>query len=123
MRYHVGDEKIASGPKSLADGWPGLKGTTFAPGISAACSVPGKPTSLYLFKGDQYVLYSVRDEKITDGPKSLASVWGSTASSPTGSTTPAASPVAPATCTSSRATSTCACGSRAPRFNRAAAVR
>ncbi|MDH6704708.1 hypothetical protein P3T27_001411 [Kitasatospora sp. MAA19] len=76
MRYHVGDEKIASGPKSLADGWPGLKGTTFAPGISAACSVPGKPTSLYLFKGDQYVLYSVRDEKITDGPKSLASVWG-----------------------------------------------
>ncbi|WP_063749050.1 hemopexin repeat-containing protein [Streptomyces sp. NRRL B-24484] len=76
LRYRTGDEKIASGPKSLTDGWAGLKGTAFANGISAACSVPGEPTSLYLFKDDQYVLYRTRDEKITSGPKSLASLWG-----------------------------------------------
>ncbi len=76
LRYRTGDEKITSGPKALADGWSGLKGTPFASGIDAACSVPGEPTSLYLFKGDKYVLYRTRDETITSGPKSLASLWG-----------------------------------------------
>lgn len=76
LRYGTGQEKITSGPKSLADGWSGLKDTAFAGGISAACSVPGEPTGLYLFKDDQYVLYRTGQEKITSGPKSLASVWG-----------------------------------------------
>ncbi|MFE7932790.1 hemopexin repeat-containing protein, partial [Streptomyces sp. NPDC057456] len=76
LRYHVGNEKITSGPKSLADGWPGLKGTTFTSGISAACSVPSEPTNLYLFKGDKYLSYRVTDGKIVSGPKSLAEVWG-----------------------------------------------
>ncbi|MEV6841095.1 hemopexin repeat-containing protein [Streptomyces sp. NPDC051133] len=76
LRYRTGEEKITSGPKSLADGWSGLKNTAFATGVSAACSVPGEPTSLYLFKDDQHVLYRTDQEKITSGPKSLASAWG-----------------------------------------------
>ncbi|MET9504160.1 hemopexin repeat-containing protein [Streptomyces sp. NPDC006622] len=76
LRYHVGNEKITSGPKSLADGWSGLKDTTFTFGISAACSVPSEPTNLYLFKDDKYLSYRVTDEKIVSGPKSLADVWG-----------------------------------------------
>ncbi|WP_395295700.1 hemopexin repeat-containing protein [Kitasatospora hibisci] len=76
LRYHVGTEKVTSGPKGLADGWSGLKGTDFTSGVSAACSVPGEPTNLYLFKGSKYLSYRVTDEKIISGPKSLADVWG-----------------------------------------------
>lgn len=62
--------------KSLSSGRPGLKGTAFASGIDAVCGVPDNATDLYLFKDDQYLLYRTRDEQITSGPKSLASVWG-----------------------------------------------
>ncbi|MFJ7147543.1 hypothetical protein ACIQVT_04965 [Streptomyces sp. NPDC100445] len=76
LRYHVGNEEITSGPQSLADGWSGLKGTAFTSGVSAACSVPGQPTDLYLFKGAHYLCYRVTDEKVISEPDSLAAVWG-----------------------------------------------
>ncbi|KQV15791.1 MULTISPECIES: hypothetical protein [unclassified Kitasatospora] len=53
LRYKVGDEKIASGPKSLASVW-GVDGV-FAKGVDDACCVPGGTGDLYFFKGDQYV--------------------------------------------------------------------
>ncbi|MGW7102845.1 BP74-related protein [Streptomyces sp. NPDC054838] len=74
-RYRATDEKITNGPKTIAAGWAGLKGTTFAAGIDAACAVPGSATDLYLFKGDQYLRYRTGEEKVTSGPKAIAAGW------------------------------------------------
>ncbi|GAA2724979.1 hemopexin repeat-containing protein [Actinocorallia aurantiaca] len=74
-RYRTSEEKITSGPKAIATGWSGLKGTVFASGIDAACAVPGSTTDLYLFKGDQYARYRTSEEKITSGPKAIATGW------------------------------------------------
>ncbi|WP_439675558.1 BP74-related protein [Embleya sp. MST-111070] len=75
LRYRTTDEKVTSGPKAIADGWSGLKGTDFANGVDAACSTPGSPLNVYLFKGSRYVEYKTPDEKIVTGPKSIADTW------------------------------------------------
>ncbi|MFF9158392.1 hypothetical protein ACF1AB_39910 [Streptomyces sp. NPDC014846] len=51
--YRTGQEKITSGPKSLASVW-GIDGV-FAKGVDDACRVPGGTSDLYFFEGDQYV--------------------------------------------------------------------
>ncbi|WP_406284167.1 hemopexin repeat-containing protein [Embleya sp. NBC_00896] len=75
LRYRATEEKVTSGPKAIADGWPGLKSTAFADGIDAACATPGRPLNVYLFKGSQYAEYQTPDEKITAGPKAIAHTW------------------------------------------------
>ncbi|QNE74486.1 hemopexin repeat-containing protein [Streptomyces finlayi] len=82
LRYDAHGEKIVIGPKSLATGWPGLAGTAFAQGIDAATQIPGysvqqpQPSpDLYLFRGNQYVRYVTATEKITVGPKPIATGW------------------------------------------------
>ncbi|WP_424211039.1 hemopexin repeat-containing protein [Streptomyces sp. BI20] len=75
LRYNTADEKIVSGPRPIAAGWPGLQGTDFTGRIGAAYTVPGSASDLYLFSGTQYVRYNVKREKIAFGPDSLSSAW------------------------------------------------
>ncbi|MBD0741483.1 hemopexin repeat-containing protein [Streptomyces sp. CBMA152] len=53
---------------SLADQWPGLRGTGFENGIDAAVEVPNIPDAIYFFKGDSYLRYNVKEDK--------AETWG-----------------------------------------------
>ncbi|NBE99612.1 hypothetical protein FE391_39410 [Nonomuraea sp. KC401] len=74
LRYDVDTESIVGGPGNTGGGWPALKGTVFAEGIDAACSVPGAEHDVYLFRGDRYVNYDIRQEE-HGGVNSIHASW------------------------------------------------
>ncbi|WHM37848.1 hemopexin repeat-containing protein [Streptomyces sp. BPTC-684] len=85
LRYNVQEDKVEkwggdTGVLSLADHWPGLKGTGFENGFTAATVVPGSRDSVYLFKGSDYLRYNVQEDKVEKwggdtGVLSLADHW------------------------------------------------
>ncbi|MFF3863306.1 hypothetical protein [Streptomyces sp. NPDC002209] len=74
VRYALNAERITSGPATISNGWPGLRGTPFTTGIDAACLRPGSSTELYLFKGDSYVRYDTAGERIVHR-NTIAAGW------------------------------------------------
>ncbi|WP_318216668.1 hypothetical protein [Streptomyces sp. SCL15-6] len=75
VRYDCRSKDIGYGTKKLSDGWPGLRGTNFTSNLDAACNVPGSSTDVYLFKGDKYVRYDCRNERIHNGVQNIISGW------------------------------------------------
>ncbi|MBJ7005720.1 hypothetical protein JG491_37855 [Streptomyces sp. CRPSP2-6A1] len=73
VNYDCRNERANIG--RLSDGWPGLRGTNFTSNLDAACSVPGSSTDVYLFKGDQYVRYDCRNERIRNGVQNIITGW------------------------------------------------
>ncbi|MGW7645474.1 hypothetical protein [Streptomyces bobili] len=63
VRYNPGDEKIVH-HRTIADGFPGLRGTTFTSSISAASTVPASNSNLYLFQGARCIRYDNAGERI-----------------------------------------------------------
>ncbi|MFT0137382.1 hemopexin repeat-containing protein [Alcanivoracaceae bacterium MT1] len=76
IRYSTNDNRIHVGPKKIADGWPGLRSTTYVDGIDAM-SPTGTTGEYWMFRGDSYVRYSTKDDSvhidkaIVDGWKGL----------------------------------------------------
>ncbi|MFC5895254.1 ribosome-inactivating family protein [Streptomyces ramulosus] len=74
LYYYVDNDKVV-GPNLIGEYWPGLAGTPFARGVSGALTVKGQPDSLWLFRGDDYVRYDLKDQKILAGPKPIHAGW------------------------------------------------
>ncbi|WP_432141528.1 hemopexin repeat-containing protein [Streptomyces sp. bgisy084] len=74
VRYNTSTNQIASGPRSIHDGWPGLQNTPFTHGIDAA--VPTNAANeVWFFSGDQYVHYNTETDRILYGIKSIGERW------------------------------------------------
>ncbi|MFD3701022.1 hemopexin repeat-containing protein [Streptomyces sp. NPDC058646] len=75
LRYDVRTEGVTSGPKDIAEGFPGLESTAFTRGVDATCAVPGKSTDFYLFAGAMYVNYNNHEDEIKWGPRKIAEAF------------------------------------------------
>ncbi|MFG2911462.1 RICIN domain-containing protein [Kitasatospora sp. NPDC048298] len=76
--YDTARQSVTAGPAPIVEGWPGLQGTDFTSGLSAALAVPGSTGDIFLIKGGSLVRLPAA------GP-----VAASSASTPTGRRSPA----------------------------------
>lgn len=78
VRYDLATETVTLGPRGLADGWPGLRGTPFADRVDAVLAVPepyANPNQAWLFRGDTYLRYDLGRETIAAGPRRISEDW------------------------------------------------
>ncbi|MDP7249966.1 MAG: hemopexin repeat-containing protein [Planctomycetota bacterium] len=70
MRINIRTSKAGEGyPKPIEGNWPGL----WPDGVDAALNV-GK-NKVYFFKGDEYVQYNMKSNKVVSGPKKIKAGW------------------------------------------------
>ncbi|MGX2998737.1 hemopexin repeat-containing protein [Streptomyces sp. JNUCC 64] len=74
LYYHLRDDTV-TGPHAIAEHFPGLAGTSFAHGVSAALTVPGNSGQLWLFRGDYYVRYDLQTSSLVVGPQHVHEGW------------------------------------------------
>jgi len=74
VRYNVANDTVVVGPRSIAEGWPGLP-VQFTRGIDAAVPSPLGANQAWLFKDDQYVRYDLANDTVVVGPRSIAEGW------------------------------------------------
>ena len=75
-RYNAVTDKMVTSPRAISTGWPKLVGTRFVHGVDAVCDVPGSATDVYLFAGDEYVLYkAVGGDQLVAGPAAATAKW------------------------------------------------
>jgi hypothetical protein len=74
IRYDMKTDKVESGyPKKITGNWPGFTGA-FAAGIDAV--VVWNNGKAYFFKGDQYLRYDMKTDKVDAGwPKKISGNW------------------------------------------------
>ena len=81
VRYDFANEQIIYGPLSIAQWWPGMKDVGFDHDIDAAfLDHRDSGMSMYedtyiFFKGDQYVTYDPRADRVSGGPYKIADKW------------------------------------------------
>ncbi|GHG62155.1 hemopexin repeat-containing protein [Streptomyces griseocarneus] len=75
LRYDLENSRVDVGPRPIADGWTGLKGTGFEYGIDAALPDPTNPNTVWIFSGDQYVHYHLKEDELVIGPTPIAERW------------------------------------------------
>ncbi|SDH83799.1 Hemopexin [Sinosporangium album] len=75
LRYNLTSNQVILGPKPIADGWAGLRGTGFDLRIDAAVRFTGPENHLWLFSGNSYVRYDVDNDSIVVGPKAIIDGW------------------------------------------------
>ncbi|GII97089.1 hemopexin repeat-containing protein [Sinosporangium siamense] len=75
LRYDLTNNKVVLGPKPIADGWAGLRGTGFDLRIDAAVRFTGFDNHLWLFSGNTYVRYDLDNDSIVIGPKAIIDGW------------------------------------------------
>ncbi|NHB59717.1 fucose-binding lectin II [Photorhabdus sp. RW14-46] len=71
LKFNIAKAKVTDGPKFIADGWPGLKGTEFENGIDAAIELT--TSSVCFFKGSDCIDYAVNSHTIKR--KSILDRW------------------------------------------------
>ncbi|EYU13405.1 fucose-binding lectin II [Photorhabdus aegyptia] len=71
VKFNIAKAKVTDGPKSIAEGWPGLKGTEFENGIDAAIELT--TNSVCFFKGSDCIDYVVNSHTIKR--KSISDRW------------------------------------------------
>ncbi|MCW7763941.1 fucose-binding lectin II [Photorhabdus luminescens] len=71
VKFNIAKAKVTDGPKFIADGWPGLKGTEFENGIDAAIELT--TNSVCFFKGSDCIDYAVNSHTIKR--KSISDRW------------------------------------------------
>ncbi|MFE7119641.1 hemopexin repeat-containing protein [Streptomyces sp. NPDC057654] len=75
LRYNLNTSTVEVGPRSIADGWTGLKGTGFEYGVDAALTDPSDSNTVWMFRGDQYVHYHLKEDRVILGPVAIAKRW------------------------------------------------
>ncbi|MCC8386413.1 photopexin B [Photorhabdus laumondii subsp. laumondii] len=70
-KFDIAKAKVIDGPKFIADGWPGLKGTEFENGIDAATEFT--TNIVCFFKGSDCIDYAVNSHTIKR--KSISDRW------------------------------------------------
>ncbi|CAQ85934.1 MULTISPECIES: fucose-binding lectin II [Photorhabdus] len=71
LKFNIAKAKVTDGPKFIADGWPGLKGTEFENGIDAAIELT--TNIVCFFKGSDCIDYAVNSHTIKR--KSISDRW------------------------------------------------
>ncbi|MCC8466609.1 fucose-binding lectin II, partial [Photorhabdus bodei] len=71
VEFNIAKAKVTDGPKFIADGWPGLKGTEFENGIDAAIELT--TNIVCFFKGNDCIDYAVNSHSIKR--KSISDRW------------------------------------------------
>ncbi|KAA1175378.1 fucose-binding lectin II [Photorhabdus heterorhabditis] len=74
LKFDIEKAKVTDGPKFIADGWPGLKGTEFENGIDAATELT--TNTVCFFKGGDCIDYTVNSHTIKQ--QSISTRWGTT---------------------------------------------
>ncbi|MDE9545550.1 fucose-binding lectin II [Xenorhabdus bovienii] len=74
VKFDIAKAKVIDGPKFIADGWPGLKGTEFESGIDAATEFT--TNIVCFFKGSDCIDYTVNSHTIKRN--SISARWGIT---------------------------------------------
>ncbi|MVO87764.1 hypothetical protein GPA10_24135 [Streptomyces sp. p1417] len=81
VRYDFANEEIIYGPLSIDQYWPGMKDVGFDRDIDAAfMDHRGDFAQVFVdtyifFKGDKYITYDPRADKVSGGPYSIADRW------------------------------------------------
>ncbi|WP_189554791.1 hypothetical protein [Streptomyces lavendofoliae] len=80
LRYNTATHRIVNGPMPVMTGWPGLVGAswgniTAGTPITAAVTVPGSSTDVYLFRGYDCLRYHAFNERIVEGPWPSRERW------------------------------------------------
>ncbi|MGV7959753.1 fucose-binding lectin II [Photorhabdus tasmaniensis] len=74
LKFDIAKALVSEGPRFIADGWPGLKGTEFENGIDAATELT--TDIVYFFKDSDCIEYAVNSHTIKR--KSISDRWGTT---------------------------------------------
>ncbi|RKG62207.1 hypothetical protein D7X30_02480 [Corallococcus sp. AB011P] len=75
VRYDWASDRVDSGPRRITDGWHGLP-EGFTEGLDAAVCGQGPFAGKgYFFKGDAYVRYDWRSDRVDSGPRIITDGW------------------------------------------------
>ncbi|MGV9884654.1 hemopexin repeat-containing protein [Streptomyces sp. NPDC003006] len=83
VTFDLGANKVTSGPKKIAAGWPGLKAGGFDSNLDASVltwtlgRLPGMATDrkVYFFKGDRYIRFDLNTNNTTHSGRAIADGW------------------------------------------------
>jgi hypothetical protein len=77
LRYDIANDQVANGPQPIAGGWGG--GTwpaEFAAGIDFAFYGTGSEAEkIFFFRGDKFLRYNLRTDRVEEGPESILKNW------------------------------------------------
>ncbi|NHB87409.1 fucose-binding lectin II [Photorhabdus tasmaniensis] len=74
LKFDIAQAQVSDGPRPIADGWPGLRGTGFENGIDAATELT--TNTICFFKGKDCIDYTMSSH--TANKKTISDRWGTT---------------------------------------------